>query len=99
MKILQDIEDTGKSKGDEILFSDFDSARILADQNTLKKRQKLERMKNNNIKLFGLKQLNLDEKDSTRNLYYKNAQEPQRLREMYNLKTILSGQRSVTSGS
>ena len=38
MKILQDIEDTGKSKGDEILFSDFDSARILADQNTLKKR-------------------------------------------------------------
>ena len=56
-------------------------------------------MKSNNIKLFGLKQLNFDEKDSTRNLYYKNAQEPQRLREMYNLKTILSGQRSVTSGS
>lgn len=73
MKILQDIEDTGKSKGDEILFSDFDSARILADQNTLKKRQKLERMKSNNIKLFGLKQLNFDEKDSTRNIYYKNA--------------------------
>jgi hypothetical protein len=31
MKILQDIEDTGKIKDDEILYSDFDSARILDD--------------------------------------------------------------------